>query len=117
MRTSVGSEGGVMSPGRNCMKSLKTVADFQTSSSSFPSMTGAVSKRVSRVGFTFSGVSRAARRAAELPGAAFAFFAEPCAGAELVAAPFVGGLDEAPAGEAAGRGGRGGAVLGAGGAE
>src|SRR5947209_10619039 len=108
MRTSVGSEGGVMSPGRNCMKSLKTTADFQTSSSIFPSITGGLSKRVSRVGVTFSGVSSAARRAAELPGTVFAFFAAPDAGVELVAAPFAEGLDVeldgVPAGDAAGVG-------------
>src|SRR5436190_24258745 len=100
MRTSVGLDGAVRSPGRYCMKSLKTAADFQTSSSSFPSITGGLSKRVSRVGVTFSGVSSAARRAAELPGTVLAFFAAPVAGVEFVAAPFVEGLDGAPAGAA-----------------
>src|SRR5437588_5705668 len=107
MRTSVGSEGAIRSAGRYCMKSLKRAADFQTSSSSFPSITGGLSKRVSRVGVNFSGVSSAARRAAELPGTVFAFFAAPVAGAKLVAAPFVEGLDGAPAGDAAGAAGVG----------
>src|SRR2546421_8911694 len=101
MRTSVGSEGGVMSPGRNCMKSLKTAADFQTSSSILPSITGGLSKRVRRVGATFSGVSSAARRAAALPGTEPAFFDAPGAGGELVVAPFAGGLRGAPPGDAA----------------
>src|SRR5437764_4974235 len=94
MRTSVGSDGAVRSPGRYCMKSLKTAADFQTSSSSFPSITGGLSKRVRRVGVIFSGVSSAASRAAELPGTVLALLAAPDAGGTLVAAPFVEGLAE-----------------------
>src|SRR3954471_12113008 len=72
MRTSVGCEGGTRSTGRNCVKSLKTDAVFQTSSSILPSMTGGLSKRTRRAGVTFSGVSSAASLAAEVPGAAFA---------------------------------------------
>src|SRR5437588_12907785 len=99
MRTSVGSEGAIRSAGRYCMKSLKTAADSQTSSSSFPSITGGLSKRVRRVGVIFSGVSSAARRAAELPGTVLALtvlalLAAPDAGVTLVAAPFVEGLAE-----------------------
>src|SRR5947209_10523570 len=93
MRTSVFSEGAVNSPGRNCMKSFKTAAVFQTSSSILPSMTGGLSKRVSFTGLTLSAVRRTARRAsADAGNEAKMFEVSPDAGVVLVveAAPLAG---------------------------
>ncbi len=105
MRTSVCCDGATRSTGRYWMKSLKTAADFQISSSSLPSITGALSKRTSRVGCTFSGVSSAARRAAEVPGAA----AFPPPAGVVVAAAFASGVVALPS-EAAFEGFAGGGV-------
>src|SRR3954465_13575457 len=99
MRTSVGCEGGTRSTGRNCVKSLKTAAVFQTSSSILPSMTGGLSKRTRRAGATFSGVSSAASLAAEVPGAAVAPEEVAAGAAPLDAA---GALVESDALESAG---------------
>src|ERR1044072_3794858 len=110
---SVGSEGGRRSPGRNWMKSLKTAAVFQTSSSSLPSITGGLSKRVMRTGFTFSGVRSAAlvgSDAGEL-AAGLAFVAGGFAVVEVVAGGFVAVEFVAPSVEA----GVPGAVAGGGG--
>src|SRR5947209_8213695 len=92
MSASVGSDGGCRSPGRHWMKSLKTAACFHTSSSSLPSMTGGLSKRGTRTGFTFSAVRNAANLAAAFAGSATCGFALPAdgadpAGLEFVAAP------------------------------
>src|SRR5438045_2196561 len=60
MKTSVGCEGCVLSPGLVWKKFLKAAADFHASSSSLPSMTGGFSKRVMRTGRAFSGASASA---------------------------------------------------------
>src|ERR1044071_1995072 len=69
---SVGCEGAMLSPGSIWLKFLKTVAVFQTSSSSLPSMTGGLSKRWRCAGVVFWGVSSDLMRAAFEPGAAAA---------------------------------------------
>src|SRR5918997_5362788 len=93
MRTSVGFVGATRSTGRYWTKSLKTAAVCQTSSSILPSMTGALSNFFRAVGVFFSGVSRAARRAAFVVGsAAFDFTASVVEGApevEVVSEPGV----------------------------
>src|SRR2546423_12283883 len=105
MRASVGSDGGCNSPGRNCMKSLKTAAVFHTSSSSLPSITGGLSKRATRTGFTFSGVRSAAYLAAAFagsdavgPAAAGEFVAGGVVAVEFPAGPLVVVFAGEPAG-------------------
>src|SRR5947209_20553059 len=112
MRTSVGSEGAASSPGRNCMKSLKTAADFQTSSSILPSMTGGLSKRTSLTGLIFSGVRRAASRASADASSDAKILETPCAAGALDGTP-TGVLVESvggDAGEAVGAAGDGAGV-------
>src|SRR2546423_12178467 len=93
MRASVGSEGAIKSPGRHCMKSLKTAAVFQTSSSSLPSITGGLSNFVMLTALFFSGVRYAARRSADVPvGAAADFAAAGVVAVESVFAPSAGAL-------------------------
>src|SRR5918998_912203 len=85
MRTSVGFVGATRSTGLYWTKSLKTEAVCQTSSSILPSMTGALSNFLRAVGAFFSGVRRAARRAAFVaPGAGSAAFGAPAAAAPSV---------------------------------
>src|SRR6185503_13273117 len=52
---SVLAEAAAVSLGRHCVKSLKSGADFQTSSSSLPSITGGFANITSFTGFCFSG--------------------------------------------------------------
>src|SRR5437763_16991608 len=87
------------------MKSLKTAALFQTSSSSLPSITGGLSKRATRTGFTFSGVRSAAYLAAALAGsdAAGPAAADEAAAGGVAAVEFPAGpLVVVPAGVPAG---------------
>src|SRR6185436_8126020 len=52
---SVWAEAAAVSLGRHWVKSLKSGADFQTSSSSLPSITGGFANMTSLTGFCFSG--------------------------------------------------------------
>src|ERR1051326_5133941 len=102
MRTSVCKDGACNSPGRHCMKSLKTAAVFQTSSSILPSITGGLSKRVSLTGLIFSAVRSSASRASALAGSDAKRFEDedeevPAAGvAPAPEAEFAAGVAPAP---------------------